>query len=314
MRKRLLTYAQHKVHPQARKWLSAETIAANLLEELDGDLERFESDALATEFKHHCPVVGAEPGVYKNLVIEVEGVTLLTGIRFLALDLTKPFVDVMYSSEPVPSPEHLSTVKDAICEVFRIFQPKRIRFYTPSHLPHSAKNSLAGGDKRLLAAPLRVMLAQPEPETLRRVTLKWATSLAFYGDYAAIYGALQAEHPELQEVIRLETQADMQGYLDDGYVFEIFVDDRWAGVAAVEDDVKTGLSGLCVMEIVLAKSFRGRRFGAAVQRRLAAALVENGVSEDTLLFGTIGENNLPAQRTAERAGRMDLGGHVWVTL
>ena len=168
--------------------------------------------------------------------------------------------------------------------------------------------------KRLLAAPLGVILAQPEAKTLRRVTLKRATSPAFYGDYAAIYEELLAEHPELQEVVRLESEADMQTYLDEGYVFEVFVDDCWAGLTAVLEDVQTGLSGLCVMEIVLARAFRAQGFGSAVQRRLAAALVAAEVAQDVLLFGTIGENNLPARRAAARAGRVDLGGRIWVTL
>ena len=315
MRDRFLAYAQNKVYPLVREWLSAETIRANLLEELDADLERLKSDVLAAEFQHHCPVAGASADDYRNRVLEVDGLTLLTGIRFLGLDLQKPFVDIMYSSEMYSSeaallPEQLSAVKEAVREAFRVFQPKRLRFYLPSNLPRFVKD----GDKRLLAAPLGVMLAQPEPDTLRRVSLKRATSLAFYGDYAAIYEELLAEHPELQEVVRLEPEADMQGYLDEGYVFEVFVDGQWAGVTAVDDDVQTGLSGLCVMEVVLAEAFRAQGFGSAVQRRLAAALVAAGAAQDVLLFGTIGENNLPARRAAARAGRVDLGGRVWVTL
>ena len=314
MRDRFLAYAQNEVHPLVREWLSAETIRANLLEELDADLERLKSDALAAEFQHHCPVAGASADEYKNRVVEVDGLTLLTGIRFLGLDLQKPFVDIiyssMYSSEAALSPEQLSAVKDAIRKAFSVFGPRRFRFYSPSNQPRFAK----GGDKRLLAAPLGVMLAQPEAETLRRVTLKRATSLAFYGDYAAMYEELLAEHPELQEVVRLEPEADMQTYLGEGYVFEIFVDGHPAGLTAVLEDVQTGLSGLCVMEIVLAKAFRAQGFGSTVQRRLAAALVAAGVAQDVLLFGTIGENNLPVRRAAARAGRVDLGGRVWVTL
>ena len=47
---RLLSYARHKVHPLARRWLSAETIKVNLRAELEEDLERVRSDALAVEF------------------------------------------------------------------------------------------------------------------------------------------------------------------------------------------------------------------------------------------------------------------------
>lgn len=307
---RLLTYAEHKVHPQARTWLGAETITANLRRELEGDLERLHSDALAAEFRHYCPVEGASADDYKNRLLSVGGLELLTGIRFLGLDMDQPFVDVVYQSEAVLTPEQLSATQDAIRREFAVFRPKRTRFYVPSGLPRFS----ADGDKRLIAAPLRMMLAQPAPETLDRVQVRGATSLTFYSEYAAIYGELYAERPELRAVARAESEADMQGYLKSGLLLEVFVEEAWAGVSAVYEDVNTGLSGLCVGEIVLAKAFRGQGLGSAVQRRLASQLLHQGTEPTTLLFGTIGEVNVRARRAAARAGRVDLGGQVWVSL
>ena len=188
---RLLGYAQHKVHPLVREWLSAETLEQNLLSELDGDLERLHSDALAAEFQRYCPVEGAGAEGYKNRLLTVGGLELLTGIRFLGLDMAQPFVDVLYMSEPILTPEQLGAVQEAIGLEFNVFRPKRTRFYVSSHLPQLDVD----GDKRLIAAPLRVMLAQPKPTTFDRVTLKQATSLAFYPDYAAIYRELLRRAP-----------------------------------------------------------------------------------------------------------------------
>ncbi len=304
---RLLTYAQQKVHPSVRTWLSAEVIEKNLQSELEGDLERFSSDALATEFQHHCPVAGAAAEAYKNRLLNVGGLELLVGIRFLGLDMNEPFVDVMYHA--ALTPEQLSAVQDAIRLEFAVFKPKRTRFYVSSHQPPFTGD----GDKRLIAAPLGVMLAQPKPGTFGRVELRQATSLAFYPDYAATYHELHAEYPGLRAVARLEGEDDLQGYLDERHLFEIFVDGAWAGVTAVFEDVNTGLSGLCMAEIVLTGAFRGQGLGRAVQFQLAAQLAEQGAGRDELLFGTIGAVNVAAQRTALGAGRVDLGGHVWAS-
>lgn len=310
MQNRLLGYAQHKVHPLVREWLNAETIGKNLLSELDDDLERLHSDALATEFRHHCPVAGASAEAYKNRLLNVGGLELLTGVRFLGLDMNQPFVDVMYMSEPTLTPKQLGAAQEAVRLEFDVFRPKRTRFYVSSHLSRFSND----GDKHLIAAPLRVMLAQPEPGAFDRVTLKQATSLAFYPDYAAVYRELHEAQPELRAVTRAESEEDMQGYLEAGRLFEIFVDGVWAGVTAVYKDVKGGLSGFCVGEIVIAGAFRGQGLGSAVQRRLATELVNQKADPDNLLFGTVGAVNVTAQRAALRAGRVDLGGHVWVRL
>lgn len=70
---RLLSYAQHKVHPLVRTWLDAETVKANPRAELEGDLERLQSDALVAAFQHYCPVVGAGADDYKNRLFSVGG-------------------------------------------------------------------------------------------------------------------------------------------------------------------------------------------------------------------------------------------------
>jgi GNAT superfamily N-acetyltransferase len=310
MTDRLLAYARHKVHPLVRVWLSAETIERNLRHELEGDLERLRSDALAAEFGHHCPVAETNAEDYKNRLLKVGGLELLTGIRFLGLDLAQPLVDVMYQSEATLTSEQLSDIQDASRQEFAVFRPKRVRFYVPSQLPRFSQD----GDKQLIAAPLGVMLAQPGPGTVERVRLERATTLTFYPDYTAIYRQLRADYPELQAVTRAESQADMQAYLEDGYLFEIFVDGAWAGVTAVFRDTNTGLSGFCVAEIVLAKAFRAQGLGSAVQLKLAAQLLSQGTEPTEILFGTVGDVNIPARRTALRAGRVDLGGHVWLPL
>ncbi len=305
---RLLGYARHRVHPQVRAWLGDEAVERNLAEELEGDLERLVSDALAAEFQYHCSVDGANTDDYKNRLLTVGELELLVGIRFLGLDMGKPFIDVIYMSEPTLTPEQLEHVQDAVRAEYAVFKPERTRFYCPSQGPRYS----AAGDKRLLVAPLGVMISKADADP--RVTLRRAESLAFYSRYNAVYNELYAERPELREVVRVEGEEDMQGYLGAGHLFEMFVDDVWAGVTAVFRDVNAGVGGFCVGEVVLAGAFRGKGLGSAVQGGLARGLLEGGAGPGDLLFGTVGEINVPARRAAERAGRVDVGGHVWLPL
>ena len=98
------------------------------------------------------------------------------------------------------------------------------------------------------------------------------------------------------------------------WVGNIFVDGTWAGVCAVFENARAGIHGFCFGEIVLDPTFRGKGLGSLVQQRLAAQLIARGENESSLLFGTIGAVNHPARRAAARAGRLDLGGLVWLDL
>ncbi len=309
---RLLTYAGYRVHPRVHDWLNEKTIEANLRNELEGDLERYTSDDLAAAFHFHCPVEGAVPSNYKNRLLRVDGLELLTGIRFLNLDMSQPYVDVIYASEPTLSPEEIEKVKDALRTEYGVFHPLRLRVYASSHQP-----PLPGdGDKRLIAAPLGVIAAHDVSPTVTddALSLRPASSLEFYKDYRGVYDRLHAEHPELIPVAHVENEDDMKGYLGAGNLYEIFVDGTWAGVCAVFEDARAGLHGFCFGEIVLDPAFRGKGRGSRVQQRLSEQLIARGENENTLLFGTIGAVNHPARRAAARAGRLDLGGHVWLDL
>lgn len=106
----------------------------------------------------------------------------------------------------------------------------------------------------------------------------------------------------------------MQDCIQSGYVFEVFVDGLWTGVIGAERrDNEFGLLGFGVTEMVLNSAARGQGLGCAVQVRLAEALKPLGEPSD-LLYGTIGAENPPMLKTALRAGRLDVGGYVWVSL
>jgi GNAT superfamily N-acetyltransferase len=158
------------------------------------------------------------------------------------------------------------------------------------------------------------MLAHPKPEGLERVSLRRAHDLEFYPRYAETYAAAYQERPWLPHESSTHSLEDMQEYLEIAQVFEIFVDDQWAGITGGEPHSdEFALKGFVVIEMLLAKFARGQGLGAAVQYRLAEALQPSSQPED-VLYGTIGSNNPPMLKTAARVGRVDLGGWIWVNL
>jgi GNAT superfamily N-acetyltransferase len=142
--------------------------------------------------------------------------------------------------------------------------------------------------------------------------LRLSQNLDFYPRYAAMYQTLYTERPWMPDISRQESLEDMQEYLDKGWLYEVFVDDAWAGVTAASSGCEVGAKGYYMIEIALDTPFRGQGLGVVLQRKLAKLLAEKSSDTSNALFGTIGAVNVPMQKTAVRVGRVDVGGHYWV--
>ena len=70
--------------------------------------------------------------------------------------------------------------------------------------------------------------------------------------------------------------------------------------------------GVQVTEIVLSRAVRGAGLGVAVQRRFAEHVASR--EPDATIWGTVTHVNLPMRRTAERAGRIDIGSDYLIDL
>jgi GNAT superfamily N-acetyltransferase len=306
-----LERAVDQVHPQLKIWYSQAQLEANLTDQLERDLDWLEN--LGEGFERNMPVAGATPGMYNHRVFEVVGMQVMLGIRFRGGDVTIPFVDLVRSSEAITNAAQVRAICDLVRQEFAVFKPLKVRFYQPAHLGFQIDVPGSSGDKRVLAAPLTMMLEHPKPEGLERVNLRQACDLEFYERYAQTYAAIYRERPWLPHEAEPESLEDMQEHFETGHVFEVFVDGQWAGVTAAEHrSDEFALRGFVVLEMLLAQFARGQGLGAAVQYRLVEALQASSAPED-VLYGTIG-NNPPMLKTAARVGRVDLGGWIWVNL
>jgi hypothetical protein len=307
-----LVWAVNQVHPQLTTWYSQVQLEANLSDQLERDLDWLEN--LGEDFYEDLPVPGATPAMYNHRVLEVAGMQVMLGIRFRGGEITVPFVDLVRSSQAITGAAQVEAICDLVRREFALFKPLMVRFYQPSHLEFQLDLPGSSGEKRVLAAPLNIILAHPKPDGLERVELRRTHGLEFYPRYAETYAAIYQERPWLPGEAAPESLEDMREHLETGHVFEVFVDEKWAGITGVvHRSDEFALQGFVVIEMLLAKFARGQSLGAAVQYLLAEVLQASSTPED-VLYGTIGSNNPPMLKTAIRVGRVDLGGWIWVDL
>ncbi len=307
-----LAWAMEQASPLHRRWYSDAQLSANLSRQLDCDLDWLSQ--LGVKFERNMPVEGATPDMYNHRVCDVAGMQTMMGIRFRGRDRTQPFVDLVRANVAMTDASQIHAIADWVRDEFAVFKPLKVRFFQPSHLPFPVDHALVSGDKRVLAAALVDMLSGDKPVGHGRVTLQRVQSMEFYEPYAAAYAAIHRERPWLPSQAEAMAMDQAQDCIQTGFVFEVFVDGVWAGVIGAERrDNEFGLQGFVVTEMVLNSAARGQGLGCAVQVRLAEALQPLGEPSD-LLYGTIGTENPPMLKTAQRAGRLDVGGYIWVSL
>lgn len=297
--------------PALRAWFEPPVLRRGIEGFLTADVERLTSDELAREFAHSCPVPGAEPDDFKNRWLEVAGLgATLAGIRFWSLDLERPFVTVVASERLPRTPGDLADAAHALSEAFAQFSPKHIRIFLPYDAPLAPTGPEQFWEKRVLAAPLHELRTRPTPSAYDRVQLKPAADTSSYPRYRQAFEDLLEDSPIHREYTRMETEEDLADLAKAGTLFDVFVDGHWAGLTAVDEGNEEGVEGYRMIEILLARHARGQRLGGALQRRLLEALPD----PSKLLLGTIDVRNVAAIRTAERVGRIDVGGYLWAPL
>lgn len=246
---------------------------------------------------------------FAHRLLEVSGLRIIAGIRFFGMDLKRPFVEIAGIGRPVQSDAERDEISAELARAFAVFKPLHWRVFQASHLPYQFAD--CDGDKRVLAGLLSEMGAAAKPNHWERVTLRRAQNLEFYPRYESALQELYRARPWLPDVCRIESLEDMREYLAHNEVFEVLIDGEWAGLTIASRSERFGLRGWYMIEVTLQQRWHGQGLAVALQRHLAAQLIDEGRD---CLFGTIGAVNIPMLKTAERVGRIDLGGQFWVSL
>lgn len=310
MVEQFLDYTLQQTHPLIQSWYTPDDIRDHWRADIERDASEFFTDEFAGSFARNCEILKVPAEHFRHRLLETSTRRMIAGIRFFGMDLNRPFIEVAQLSKPVGSDSDRDEITKLLRSEFSMFNPTRWHVYQSSHLAYQF--ALCEADKRYMVGKLQTINELPKPEGFERVRLEMATSLDWYTRYAAMYETLFSQRPWMPDISRQESLEDMQDYLSKGWLYEVFVDDTWAGVTAVSPGFEVGAKGHYMIEIVLDTPFRGHGLGVALQRKLASLLAAKSADEATALFGTIGAVNTPMLKTALRVGRVDVGGRYWV--
>ncbi|GHG18421.1 hypothetical protein [Deinococcus indicus] len=289
-------------HPATHDWTDPATRLRNLTDEHEFDLQLATDLDLAAQRADFLNAGPAAPAYLNRWMMVSADLHAMLSIRFLGLDVTKPFVDVSVTSRPVTRAD-LPALSDA-ARVYAAFHPPRLRFWSAA--PMTDWPDL-DPDRRVLAAPVGDLRGYPVPDDL---TLTPTRDTSRHADAQAAYDAVDAAHPHHPHEARLLSAEDLQECIDAGTMFDVHWRGEWAGYAGTLAHPQVGLDAQVVQELLLAPHARGHGLGAALSTLLARHLPDPA----QVLSGTIHGRNRGALNAAARAGRRDVGGWWWAPL
>ena len=289
-------------HPVTRRWVDDELRLDLLTKQHELDIELLTDPEIARMRTERFAPGRPIELMFNQWVQVAADQHVMLSMRYEGGDPAKPFVDASALSRPLEVGD-LRPTAEAASKYFGSLAPAYLRLWS-SEPAGSFPETLP--DKRFLAGPLSVLRRAGEPLP-SELTLVRATSLANYELAQAAYDAVDAAHPDHPEQARLQDRDNLEGAVEDGLLFEVMIDDSWAGyIAAKPDGQDLGLPAYTVQDITLAPNYRGRGYGPHLTTLLARALPD----DLPFLVGTIHANNRGALTAATIAARTDIGGWI----
>jgi hypothetical protein len=310
------------VSPRLQEWYDDERLVRQLASGLADEAGRVGDVVFGAEFRDGVMsgagiAASTDPLDWANRRIDLPtGGWAVAGIRFRGLDVTRPFVDVVATTEP-PGPDGLVAVAAAVLPYFVSFHPMCLRVDAPD--PAGLVERLAADerfgprcsvDQYVVAGPVAELRGRPRASSYEVVSLLPGEAAALAARAAAIYAELARRNPDLLMWARAEDAESLAACADEGLLFEVLVDGEPAGVVAAVRDDAHGMSGFSVEELCLDADRRGRRLSPGVLQRLVDELP---AADGDVLWGTIHPDNAPSLRNSRSIGREVVGGYAWVT-
>ena len=305
------------VAPRLRDWYDDDRLARQLADGLTVEAARVGDETFGTEFRDKVGIDASDdPLDWANRRVDLPaGGWAVVGIRFRSLDVTRPFVDVVATTEP-PTPDGLATVAAAVLPGFSSFHPLCLRVDAPD--PAGLVARLAGDarfgagcsvDQYVVAGVVDELRGRPRSPSYDDVALRPGDAAALAERAAEIYAELGRRNPGLRMWATAEDADSLRDCADQGLLFEALLDGEPAGVVAAVRDDAHGMSGFSVEELCLDADVHGRGLASGLVQRLVDELP---AADGDVLWGTIHPDNAPSLRNALSVGREVAGGYVWV--
>ncbi|GAB1646228.1 hypothetical protein [Krasilnikovia sp. MM14-A1259] len=303
--------------PVVGSWYSETDLRQQLRDAMAAEADRTHNGDFGSEYRDGVGMDGpTDPLEWANRRLDLPGGGwAVTGIRFRARDLKRPFVDVVATSLP-PTPDGLSVVAAAVASAYRDFGPLCLRVDAPdvARLVQQLRSDPRFGphcavDMYVVAGLLTQLRAYPRASSYATVHLRAGEPQFLAGRVSAIYQELAEREPQLRMWAAPEDAESLTECADAGLLFEVHADDVPAGVVAALRIDAHAMRGFSVQELCLDASHRGRRLASGTVQRLVDQL---GTDDGDVLWGTIHPSNSASLRNALSIGRELVGGYAWV--
>ena len=296
------------LHPLFAESLGEETLQACLRAHVAERMASAQRRENAERERQHFAAASPHLEDFTPRVVELpESGPVLLSLHFKAQRIDAPFVELLLSAKPLRT-EGLRELAGLARRIYDRVQPLPLflRLYRGSHIPELGPGKEP--DQRLIAGDLRSIARAARPRAALSAELRSVVSFAGLHDrYRKAFDAFVSDHPVVGAELWPTSLSEFEDLNSTGCVREVWIDDQWAGVIAA--NVEDGFWGIpchVIYEELLDEPFRGRGLAPVLQYEFLQHLDRE---RSNLVVGTIHALNHASRRTAQRAGRIDVGGY-----
>ncbi|MGB1019160.1 MAG: hypothetical protein ACPGVH_08810 [Chitinophagales bacterium] len=267
----------------------------NILEEFEDLLQLSDIKNIQKWFENvNIPNTKAED--FKERIIETSSGKILIGIRFLGMDISKPFVNVWTS---FAIEKELENIIEICKQEFKIFKPKHIRFWSKNKKQKNVcQNHIVGN--------IQEICVSKKPINYENVALEKITNLDFYAWYEKMYTQFHKDFPELKAYVSINSLETFTDIMKQKMCYFIYFEGEKVGLIAANKDECLGMSSIYMYEIIIDKKFKGKKIATASQRKL----IELHKESYTYINGNIDSRNIPSTKNALRLGRKIISSEI----
>ncbi|MBF9000145.1 hypothetical protein [Vibrio nitrifigilis] len=239
---------------------------------------------------------------FHQVIMDIDGISYLTGPRFKDDDITQPYVDIVASNGPL--------TQNAVNEILRYWAPlkaKKLRI-----LRQPDPQGVGEIQRWFYAAGIDQVMNEGNEDAVASLVQASASDLTWcLWAVSESHSQALRDIPRLRGTLQRTDEEVLSDYISHGYVWIIMSNGEKAGLICCVPGTTLFLPGWWIEEEVVVPRYRGHYLAAEVQKLLLKQITDN--DPQSLLLGTIAAENLPSLKTAERSGRQVILEYAFVT-
>lgn len=308
-KKEFIKYEINNVPADLRKHLTYDTLYGNLESYLNSYSKYLSDRETAKSFMEKVGHRNKNIDDYMLHLIETgKDKYVISGVRFKMNEgLLIPYVEIYFKNFDMVNNKDLEEIKKAIHEKYKIFDAAEMCFFERNYEFINDYEC----ETMVVTGHINTIKTMNKPERYDEVSLTAVNDIDFYEKYVSEYESLKKENSIYENQVTAESKSSLNHAMKKGFICKAIINGQFAGVTAVARTKLFYCSGFYVIEEILFKEFRGRNFGAALQRKLIDK-IEN--DEHEFIFGTIVPGNTASVKTAEKCGRTVSGKYYFTNL